>query len=60
MTILQEYNAALIKCDVNKCIEIEENNGLFGYPPEIVSIGLQAIDKGFDAQDAINEFTLMP
>lgn len=35
---------------------IEQDAGLWGYPPELVSVGLQAIDKGLDGPLAVLDY----
>ena len=60
MSELLKYSAALIKNDTEKCAEIEKEHDLYGYPPETVSVGLEAIDNGFDGITAIMQFTAMP
>lgn len=38
------------------CAGIERKYGLFGYPPEIVSVGLRAAAAGHDASQAVDEY----
>lgn len=52
----QQYAAAMIAGNVNKCVELEAKHGLYGYPPELVCVGLDAIDEGKDAHRAIDEY----
>lgn len=47
------YMRALIAGNHSAASLIEERHGLYGYPPELVSIGLAAIDRGESADDAI-------
>lgn len=54
-TLLSIYTAAMIHGDLDTCIRIEEAHGLFGYPPEMVSVALKAIDDGMDPGDALSE-----
>ena len=56
MGLLQDYSKAMIAGDGDKCIRIEQKHELFGFPPELVSIGLEAIDNGLDADAAIDEY----
>lgn len=56
MTILSSYMEALASNDTQECIAIEQDHGLYGYPPEIVSVGLKAIDMGLDPDAAIDDF----
>jgi hypothetical protein len=50
------YAAAMISGHVNTCIAIEKRNDLYGYPPQLVSIGLRAIEEGRDPHEAIDAF----
>ena len=54
----QEYDKAMINGDIDRCIVIEQQAGLSGYPPELVVVGLAAIDDGLDAELAINEHVM--
>lgn len=54
--LLSIYTAAMIHGDADTCIRIEEAHGLFGYPPEMVSVALKAIDEGADPSDALSEW----
>lgn len=59
MTTLTDWDAyakAMISGDVDTCVEIEQKYDLFGYPPEIVSVGLNALANGLDQHDAINTY----
>lgn len=38
------------------CIQIEQETGLFGYPPELVTLGLAAIQEGKDPHEAIDAY----
>lgn len=51
----QQYADAMREGDHARCIQIEQRQGLYGWPPEIVSVGLAAIDRGEDPASAINE-----
>lgn len=53
MSILSDYNKAMIRGDIDACIAIEQEHDLYGYPPEVVSIGLAAADRGMDAVEAV-------
>ena len=52
----QQYADAMRDGDHARCIQIEQRQGLYGWPPEIVSVGLAAIDRGEDPSDAINKY----
>ena len=56
MGLVQEYLKAMVDCDSSRAYAIECDFGLNGYPPELVSVGLAAIDVGEDPFDAINEY----
>jgi len=38
------------------CARIEQDFDLYGYPPEIVCVGLKAFDEGKSVQDAVAEY----
>jgi hypothetical protein len=46
----------MIAGHTHRCIAIEKEHGLFGWPPEIVSVGLKAIDEGADPEQAIDDY----
>lgn len=50
------YTAAMISGHADTCIAIEKRNGLYGHPPQLVSIGLRAIEEGRDPHEAIDAF----
>jgi hypothetical protein len=52
--------AAMVAGQDRVCIAIEQEHGLFGYPPELVSVGLRAIDEGKDADEAIDAYINRP
>lgn len=52
-TDAQRYAAAMISGNSDTCIAIEKRNDLYGYPPELVSIGLLAIEEGRDPHEEI-------
>lgn len=60
MSHAQRYMQAMIAGRDHVCIAIEQEHGLFGYPPELVSVGLRAIDEGKDADDAIDAYINRP
>lgn len=47
------YAKAMIAGRNDECIAIEKRHDLFGYPPELVSIGLNAAAEGGDALGAV-------
>lgn len=56
MKLIDEYSAALVSGDTETCVEIELAYGLYGFPPELVSVGLVALDAGGSAQVAIANY----
>lgn len=56
MTNMQRYNTAMIKCDHDMAWAIEREHGLNGYAPELVSVGLKAIDQGHEPHQAIEDY----
>lgn len=56
MSELQRYVKALVAGNTNVCIDIEQKHGLYGYPPEIVSVGLKAVDAGNDPEEAVEAY----
>lgn len=52
---LESYAKAMIDNRIGECIAIEKRYELFGYPPELVCIGLRAAADGLDIDDAIEE-----
>jgi hypothetical protein len=54
------YHRALLAGADEACIRIEERYGLFGYPPEIVSVGLKAAAEGVDVDDAVADHLGQP
>lgn len=56
MSDLDRYAKAMIRGDTFTCVSIEESNDLFGYPPELVSVGLRAVGNGTDPHDAIEKY----
>lgn len=47
MSELQKYHEHMRNGLIDACIAIELRYGLYGYPPELVSVGLKAVDDGF-------------
>ena len=54
--IQEVYVKAMLSDRFSECIEIEQRFDLYGYSPEIVCIGLNAIDDGEDPDEAIREY----
>lgn len=52
-TDLERYSKAMISGDFNTCVAIEQRHDLYGYPPEIVTVGLKAVADGQDMDLAI-------
>ncbi len=57
MALVQEYLKAMAECDSSHAYAIECDFGLDGYPPELVLVGLTAIDEGKYPFEAISEYT---
>jgi hypothetical protein len=53
MTESGRYLQAMLNGMTDTAIRIEQDHDLFGYPPEIVAIGLRAFDQGRNVQDAV-------
>lgn len=53
---LASYAKAMRSGDVDSCIEIEQSCDLYGLPPELVTIGLIALDEGNDVDAAIQAY----
>lgn len=47
------YAAAMVAGNSGVCFEIERAQGLDGFPPELVGVGLQALEAGKDPYKAI-------
>ncbi|MEN7529306.1 hypothetical protein [Cupriavidus sp. DL-D2] len=53
-TDAERYTRAMIDGNLTTLVMIERKHDLFGYPPDIVSIGLRAVARGQDAHEAID------
>ena len=60
MSELKKYNKAMMDNNTEYCIDIEIIHGLYGYPPDLVSIGLDAFDAGNDALEAVEKYINTP
>lgn len=57
MQDLAMYGRAMARLDGHAtCCRIEQKYGLFGYPPELVSVGLRAAADGLDAEEAVSDY----
>lgn len=56
MTDLELYSKAMISGNLHACIAIEQRHNLYGYPPDVVSVGLKAIADGQDMDLAITNY----
>lgn len=54
--LARQYANAMSAGNTGACIRLEKENGLFGYPPELVSVGLRAIDQYRDPINAIEAY----
>ena len=52
----QKYASAMLAGRHSECLRIEQSFCLDGLPPELVSVGLRAIDEGKCADAAISEY----
>lgn len=50
------YFIAMLRNQTHVCTQIEQCYGLYGYPPEIVSIGLNAACAGKDPEQAADNY----
>jgi len=57
MTLTQQYAKHLADGNTKALIAMEEKYGLFGYSPELVSVGLAVIELGHAPEDAIYFYT---
>jgi hypothetical protein len=57
MKLLEQYIKAMREDVLFICMGIEDDNGLYGLPPELVTVGLKAIDEGRDAWEEIDRYT---
>ncbi|MCI2809339.1 hypothetical protein [Eoetvoesiella caeni] len=55
-TDLEIYSKAMISGNFQACVAIEQRHDLYGYPPEVVSVGLKAIAEGQDMDLAITNY----
>lgn len=51
-----KYARAMVAGADRTCAAIERVHGLYGYPPELVSVGLRAFDEGRDAATAVADY----
>lgn len=51
-----DYYLGMIQGNYDTCIKIEQDWGLYGYSPEVVTIGLNALAKGKDPYDTIDAY----
>lgn len=61
MSDFAKWKRALIYCNedsaaLNEMLRIEDKHGLMGYPPELVTVGLQAAEKGLNALEAVADY----
>lgn len=53
---LERYGAAMRTGNVDACARIEQKHDLYGYPPELVSVALKALQDGQDMDVAVAEY----
>lgn len=54
MSVLSDYTKAMVAGYLTQCIAIEKRHDLYGYPPELVSVGLKAVDEGRNPGEAVD------
>lgn len=52
---LAAYHRALIRGNTELAVRIEKKHDLFGLPPQMVSLGLEAVANGRDPWQAIEQ-----
>lgn len=52
----EQYGHAIVMGHLGVAFEIEKAQGLDGFPPELVSVGLQALEAGQDPYKAIEKY----
>lgn len=57
MTQSERYYGAMKAGNDLLCARIEKAHDLYGYPPEVVSVGLNAYDAGLDVHAAVDAYT---
>lgn len=55
-SLLEQYCDAMRHGSLEACIHIEQKTGLLGYSPELVTLGLAAIQEGKDPHEAIEAY----
>lgn len=53
---VKNYHQAMMRNDLDTCIQIEKETGLYGHPPEVVSSVLADIDQGMDLGEALDKY----
>lgn len=56
MSEAERYFKAMVAGQDYICSRIEQNHDLYGYPPQVVSVGLKAFDEGRNVQDTVAEY----
>jgi hypothetical protein len=57
MNLVTDYTRAMMREDLKVASMIEQETGLYGYPPELVSVGLAALDSDKCPYAAIDAYT---
>lgn len=52
----KRYAEAMMANHLATLVAIEQEHGLYGYPPEVVSVGLAAFDRGEDVGRAVDRY----
>lgn len=56
MKNIDRYTRAMVAGQLEVCVAIEQKHGLYGYPPDIVCVGLRAADEGRSVDDAVDAY----
>lgn len=52
----KRYAEAMMANHLPTLVAIEQEHGLYGYPPEVVSVGLAAYDRGEEVGQAVDRY----
>jgi hypothetical protein len=55
---MDTYFKSMMNGNIDKCCSIEDKYDLYGYPPEIVSVGLNAAFEGTCIYEAVDKYLL--
>jgi len=60
MNDAEVYFKAMLDGRIDRCARIEQRHDLYAYPPELVTVGLNAVAEGKDAHEAIDAYMKEP